>query len=473
MRRMSKSVFFIVALLIVAITGLSFFGVSTTYGDVSKTYIKGADDIRWGIDIRGGVDVTFGPPEGVDATDEEMAAAESIIKVRLVSQNITDYEVYTDYGKDRIIVRFPWKSDETDFNPEEAIKELGATAALTFREGLEVDQTTGLPTGVTASNVILEGKDVKKAEAVVSTDPSSSGQYMVSLELNEEGAQKFKDATTRLAETRGVISIWMDDTLISAPTVTVAIPDGKATITSSTFTAQSAKDLADKINAGALPFKLETENYNSISPTLGAGARDAMVLAGAIAFVLVVAFMIIVYRLPGCIAGISLLGQLGLMIASITGFFAAFPSFTLTVPGIAGIILSIGMGVDANIITASRIKEEIRKGKTIDGAVSQGYQKAFSAILDGNVTVVIVAIILMGSFGPPSSIFAKLLTPLFAWFGPSTAGTIYSFGYTLLVGTILNLVMGVFASRLMLTSISKFKGLRKPWLYGGAKNENL
>lgn len=472
MKRMKKPMFFIVALLIAVVSYLSFFGFSTTYGDVTTKYIKGAGDIRWGIDIRGGVDVTFGPPQGVDATDEEMSAAESIIKVRLVSQNITDYEVYTDLTKDRIIVRFPWKSDEKDFNPEAAIKELGETAMLSFREGLEVDEA-GQPIGATASTVILEGKDVQQAEAVVSTGSNDRGQYMVSLKLAPEGVEKFAEATTRLAGTNGVISIWMDDTMISAPSVNEPITNGECVITSSSFTAESAKSLADKINAGALPFKLTTENYNSISPTLGGGAKDAMILAGSIAFGLIVVFMILGYKLPGVVATIALLGQMALMIASITGFFGPFPSFTLTLPGIAGVILSIGIGVDANIITASRIKEEILKGKTIDGAVEQGYKRAFSAIFDGNVTVIIVAIILMGAFGPPSSIFAKLLTPLFAWFGPSTAGTIYSFGYTLLMGVILNLLMGVFASRLMLTSISKFKAFRKPWLYGGAKNETV
>ena len=135
MKKVGKPVFFIVVLLIAALTLTTFFGISTTFGDISTTWVKGVDAIRWGIDVRGGVDVTFGPPEGVEATDEEMAAAEQIIKVRMVSQNITDYEIYTDYDKDRIIVRFPWKEDETDFDPETAIAELGATAVLTFREG--------------------------------------------------------------------------------------------------------------------------------------------------------------------------------------------------------------------------------------------------------------------------------------------------------------------------------------------------
>ena len=134
-KKSSKAVFFIVLALIIAATLLSFLGISVRYGDVDRVYVKGAGDIRWGIDIRGGVDATFTPPAGIDATPEEMEAAKAVIEQRLVSQNITDSEVYVDTNKDRVIVRFPWKSDETDFNPEEAIKELGETASLTFREG--------------------------------------------------------------------------------------------------------------------------------------------------------------------------------------------------------------------------------------------------------------------------------------------------------------------------------------------------
>ncbi|MEG2204402.1 MAG: protein translocase subunit SecF, partial [Oscillospiraceae bacterium] len=195
----------------------------------------------------------------------------------------------------------------------------------------------------------------------------------------------------------------------------------------------------------------------------------AMLLAGFIAFALIALTMIVMYRLPGAVAVIALAGQAILMIASLTGFFRVFPAFTLTLPGLAGIILSIGFGVDANVITAERIKEELRNGRSVDGAIDAGFQRAFSAILDSNVTVIIVAVILMGAFGPPDSLFARILTPVFFMFGPSAAGTIYSFGYTLLVGVILNLVMGVLASRLMLKSLSRFAALRNPALYCGHK----
>ena len=464
MKRVGKPVFFVVAVLIVAFLCTSLLGISTTYGDRTDVYIKGGNDIRWGIDIRGGVEVTFTPPEDVDATETQMRAAEAVIQQRLITLNITDSEVYTDYSRDRIIVRFPWKEDEADFDPQAAIAELGETARLTFREGNETD-AEGKPTGVTAENIILEGDDVSEAGAYY--DPENQ-TYGVSLTLSESGTQKFSDATTRLSEENGIISIWMDDTMISYPNVNDPITDGQASITGN-FTAEEAQDLADKINSGALPFALETANYSTIDPSLGTGARDVMILAGAVAFLLVAVFMICMYRLPGVVAVIALMGQLALSVAAVSGYLPFIPSFTLTLPGIAGIILAIGMGVDANVITSERIREEIRSGKSIDGAIELGYQRAFSAILDGNMTVVIVAIILMGAFGPPSSLFAKLLNPIFFLFGSTLAGTVYSFGYTLLVGVIGNFIFGILCSKLMLKSISRFKAFRKPKFYGGER----
>lgn len=463
MKRVGKPVVFIVVLLIAVLTYLSFFGVTSYYGDTQKTVIKGANNIRWGIDIRGGVDATFSAPKDIEVTKAQMAAAESVIKMRLVTKNITDYEVYTDYNKNRIIVRFPWKEDETDFDPEQAIKELGETALLTFREGKEVD-AYGVPTGVTAENIILTGSDVKEARAGI----DDKNNYLVVLELESSGVDAFSEATKKLAKTKVPISIWMDEEMISAPVVEAHITDGSASITGD-FTLEEATSLADKINGGALPFKLEIESYSSISATLGTGAKDAMVLAGGIALVLVMIFMIIFYRLPGAIACIALLGQLAGSIAAITGFAATIPSFTLTLPGIAGIILSMGVGVDANIITAERIKEELQSGKSLDTSITTGFKRGFTAIFDGNITVIFVAVILMGAFGPTDSMFAKMLTPIFFAFGASTAGTIYSFGYTLLVGIVLNFIMGVTCSRLMIKSISRFKPFQKGWLYGGEK----
>lgn len=468
MKRVRKPIFFVVAIIIVAFTALSFFGVSSTYGDRETIYVKGANNIRWGIDIRGGVDVTFTPPEDIDPTEVQMNAASEVMRQRLVSLNITDYEVYTDTKKDRIIVRFPWKEGEVDFDPEAAIKELGDTAELTFREGYEID-SEGKMTGVTAEKVWVEGKNVEQATAQYGpTKENGPNEHYVSLKLDSVGAKAFGEATADIYEKHGTISIWMDEDMISNATVNSVITGGNAII-SGNFTLESATALANKINAGALPFKLKTETYSTITPTLGMGARDAMVFSGILAFILVCIYMIILYKLPGAVAAIALLGQVGGMIAATTGFFDGINSFTMTIPGIAGMILSIGMGVDANVITSERIKEEIRAGKSIDGAIASGYTRGFSAIFDGNITVIIIAVILMGAFGAPSSFFAQVFNFIFFFFSPATQGAVYSFGYMLLVGVILNFVCGVTASRLMLKSISKFKCFRNPKFYGGAK----
>ena len=468
MRKVKKPVFFIVLVLILVFTASVFFGFSTYYGDMTTVHVKGVENIRFGIDIKGGVDVTFTPPAGVEATNENMDSAKEVIVQRMMNLGITDYECYVDYNNFRIIVRFPWKEGEADFNPEAAVKELGETAMLTFREGYEVD-ALGLPSGVTAENVILEGKDIQTAYAAYLTSEDGTHNWIVSLELNPSGTDKFAQATAKLAPENGVISIWMDETCVSAPTVQTAITDGKAQITGN-FDSDSAKALADKINSGALPFKLETASFSTISPSLGTGALEAMVIAGCIAFAAIVIFMIAVYRIPGLIASIGLLGQVAGTLAFVSGYFGFMNGSILTIPGIAGIILAVGMGVDANVITAERIKEELNAGKTLDGAIQAGYERAFSAILDGNVTMILVAIILMGAFGTPDSIFAKMLKFVFFMFGPSTAGTIYSFGFTLVTGVALNLFFGVLCSRLMTASLSKFKAFRNPKLYGGGKN---
>lgn len=454
-KRTGKPVFFVVFLLILALTYTAFFGVESYYGDTRNVYVKGANDIRWGIDIRGGVEAVFSPDKAdVDITQEDMDAAKSIIETRLVNQNITDYEVYTDANNHQIIVRFPWAADESDFDAASAVQELGETALLSFCRNEDKD------------DVILSGADdIKQAQAGV----DESGNYVVYLYFTDAGSAKFATATGELVGQ--TISIWMDDTELSAPTVNEAITGGTAYITGMED-ADAAKELADKINAGSLPFALTVDDskLQVISPTLGSEALKVMLIAGSVAFGIVCLLMIVRYRLNGVVASIALLGQLAGSIACISGFFPNASSFTLTIPGIAGIILSIGVGVDCNVIAAERIRDEFKKGKTIDGAIDSGFKNSLSAIIDGNVTIVIVSLVLMGAFGTPDSFIAKIFSPLMSLFGSQITGSIYSFGYTLLVGTIFNLIMGVLASKWMLKSISQLKFLRKPWLYGGKTN---
>lgn len=454
MNRKGKSwPLFVVAILIVLFSLTAILGVSYTYGDTKNVYVKGASDIRFGIDIRGGVDVTFMPADDVEATEAQMTAAKTVIEDRLVGLGITDYESYVDNNKNRIIVRFPWKNDEADFNPQTAIDEIGTTAKMVFRKG---SSATG--------EEILSGDDVASASAAY----NETEGWVVQLKFNSAGASAFATATTELATSNGTISIWLDDNNISTATVNEAITGGEAIIKGN-FDQDSASTLANQINSGSLPFALSAESYSTISPSLGAKSLDVMVQAGIIAFILVAILMIVRYRLPGTIAVISLMGQAAATLAVVSGYFTVFPGSTLTLPGIAGIILGIGMGVDANVITAERIKEELSKNKTLEGAVNSGFKMGLTPIIDGNVTIVIVAAILMGAFGPTDGFWAKVFNPIFYWFGPSTAGTIYSFGFTLLTSVLLNFVFGVWATRVMIRGAVHFKPLRNAWLFGGKK----
>ena len=326
----------VTVLLILAFVYTAFFGVSAKYGDVTTTYIKGAKDIRFGVDIKGGVNVTFVPSEDYDATEEQLEAAQLVIENRLVALNVTDYELYVDPSSDSLILEFPWQSGETDFDPESAIQEIGTTAYLTFREGSSAD-----------GDLILDGSMIESAAAQYG--PVTSGgasEYYVSLKFTDEGAKAFGEATTRLAASNGTISIWLDDENVSTATVNAAITDGEAIITSSAsnpFTQDAVVKMARQINSGALPFALKVDSYSTVSPSLGENSLSAMVLAGVIAFALIVVFMTVLYRLPGFLACIALAGQVAATLAFVSGYFPVFESFTLTLPGIAGIILAIGM----------------------------------------------------------------------------------------------------------------------------------
>ena len=293
MKKVKKPVFFLVFAVIAIFAITTLIGVSTQNGDIATTYVHGVKDIRLGIDIQGGVDVTFEPAGDVDATDEQMDAALEKIKTRLVSQGINDSDTYVDYKSDRIIVRFPWQAGETDFDPEQAVKELGETAELTFRYGTETTTNEDGET-VPAGEIVLTGAGTGATQ----DDTTKEATWVVTLDLNDSGKEKFYNATSALYQDNGKISIWMDNTMISEPSVSAVISDGKATI-SGNFTYESAKELADKINAGALPFALETTSFKTISPTMGEGALNAMVIAGLITCAFIVIYMISLYRLLG------------------------------------------------------------------------------------------------------------------------------------------------------------------------------
>lgn len=468
MKKIHKSIFFIVVALIALFTASTITGFDYYYGDNKTTVVKGIDDIRLGIDIQGGVDVTFAPADGFDATDKQLDAATATLKTRLSTLGITDNEIYSDYKSDRIIVRFPWQAGESEYDAESAVKELGEMAELTFRRGSDYDtdeEGNITPTG----EVILKGVDIAEADYMQQPDSYGNLEWVVTLALNASGKQAFAQATAELAGTGTPISIWMDNTMISAPSVNNAITDGNAVITGS-FDNESSKKLADQINSGALPFKMETTSFKTISSTMGEGSLDAMIVAAFIALAFIAIYMIVLYKVPGVVAIIGIIGQIALTLAAVTGWFGFMPGSTLTIPGIAGMILSVGMGVDANIITGERIKEEVRSGKSLEVAIRVAYKRAFSAILDGNITNVLIALILMGAFGVPTSFFTKILnSTIFCMFGATTEGVVYSFGFTLLVGVVGNFIFGVFCSKIMVTALSKFKALQNRKLYGGVE----
>lgn len=422
-----KYVFLLIVLITAAMVTLALYGLQIGNKDKSPIDLKGIHDMRFGIDIRGGVEAVYQPKDlKRKPTNTELESARSIMETRLDYQNILDREVTIDKKNKAVIIRFPWKSTEKEFDAAKAISELGETAVLTFRD----------PSG----NVLLDGKHVTKSD---STYQQSDSQYVVNLTFDKEGTTAFADATTKFKGQK--IGIFMDENMISNPTVNDAITDGKAIITGMA-NADEANSLANKIRSGSLPFAMESSSNTQISPSLGKGALDVMVKAGIVAFILVCIFMILYYRLLGVIACIALTIQAtGQLLA------VSIPQFTLTLPGIAAIILSIGMGVDANVIISERIKEELKSGKSLPNAIKSGFHQAFSSVFDGNITVILVAFILM-------------------WMG---SGSMKSFGYSMLTGVLLNFVAGVTASRLMVLSASSFKAFSNPVLYGAKKEKNV
>ena len=434
-----KLSFFIVAAIILSIVGYTAYGI----------YTERNSYMRFGIDIKGGVSATFqSADENIVPTGEQLDAAKTVIEQRLDSSNILDRTVTIDRDNHNIIVEFPWQANEKNFDPVAAIKELGETAQLTFaiveegehgEEGVVELIEDGEHYGdYEIKEEFMDGSMVEKAGAAI-----LDNQYIVTLDFDTEGTKIFGKTTSE--HVGDMIGILMDGNLISVATVESAITGGEGYI-SGRFSAAEAKNLADKINSGALPFTMETTNYSSVSATMGAHALSVMLLAGMIALGIIILFLCIYYRLPGFVASITLLLQTAgqLLIFHLMGL-------TLTLPGIAGIILSIGMGVDSNIIISERIKEEINGGKTLKGAISSGYKRAFSAVIDCNITTAAIGLLLM-IFG---------------------TGSMLSFAYTLLIGILLNFGLSIISSKLMIQSLSCYKALSKPQFYGYKKAKEV
>ena len=405
------------------------------FGQIAGIRIPGAKDIMLGIDVKGGVHATLRgvKTDGGMPTDKELETARTIITKRLDNMGITDKNITTDKVNGRIIIEIPWKTGEKDFNPQKTIDEAVKTALLTFQEVDESQKDSNgnyLPTG----KIIIQGDQV--VDAGVETN-RNTGEVDVTLKLNDAGAKKFDEATARLIGKP--IAIFMDNQLISAPRVNDRIPNGNAIITGQR-SAKEAGELAATIRAGALPFKMEAVQVNSISPLLGTNALVIILRAGFVALILVWLFMLIYYRLPGILADIALLAHTVIQIL----FISWLGVTNLTLPGIAGIILTIGMGVDANIIIFERIKEELRNGKTLRAAIDVGFKRAFTAVLDANMTTLITAIVLW--------VFGQ--------------GPIRGFAFTLGLGVVLSFLTAVLVSRIMLKSVSEINIAKHHWLYG-------
>lgn len=393
------------------------------------------DGVRKGLDLVGGSYIVYEADvdENMSAEDidKNMDVVVTMLTSRLDALGYTEGTV-SKYGNKRVKVEIPQITD-----PEEAVQKLGSTAELTF-----VDSN---------GDVVINGTDVADAYASLG-DPTGTGveQYFVSLVLTSEGATKFAEGTERaskMASGSNWIEIQLDGKQQSRASVSSRIDGGNAVITGK-FTAEDAKWLADIIAAGKLPFKLTDAETRYIGPTLGDKALETSIMAGIIGLILVVIFMICVYRIPGIVSVVSLFFYTALVCAIIVIW-----KVNLSLPGIAGIILTIGMAVDSNVVIYERIREEIELGKSIRAAVKAGFDRAFTAVFDSNITTIIAAVVLI-KFG---------------------TGSVKGFGITLLIGVVVALFTAVAVTKVLLNAFDAF-GIKNTWLYGAKKrkteNEN-
>lgn len=376
-----------------------------------------AKNIITGLDLAGGVSITYTTVGDETPSAEDMS--DTIYKLQQrVQQYSTEAQVYQE-GDNRINIEIPGVSDANKI-----LEELGKPGSLEFTlaDGTEV----------------LTGMDVESAEAAVSQDNMKNREYVVDLVLTSEGASKFATATSENIGNQ--ISIVYDGNIISAPRVESAITGGRAQITGMADQ-EEAERLASSIRIGSLSLELEELRSNVVGAQLGEEAISTSLTAGAIGLAIVIVFMAIVYLIPGVAAGISLLIYTALMLVMLNAF-----DITLTLPGIAGIILSIGMAVDANVIIYARIREEIAAGKSVQGAIQTGFQKALSAIVDGNITTLIAALVL----------------------GMMGTGSVKGFAQTLAMGIVLSMFTALVISRLLVNAFYAL-GLKDEKYYGKQK----
>ena len=420
---------------------ITFMGLIINYSVI----FTGANQITLGIDLKGGIHAIMTPQlaEGSKATvsNSDIDAAKTVIEKRLDGMGLYDRSINLDYSNKRIVVEIPWTSTETSFDPKSITDEIGNTAVLTFAAIKQKDPNDAKAGYIQDGPVLVEGKDV--TNAVAATDTKSPGYYAVSLQFNAAGTKAFADATTALNGKQ--LGIFLDGNLISYPKVNEPITSGMASITGN-FTIEAAKSMANQIKSGSLPFKLVVDQgeLRTITPVLGENALGVAMNAGAVALIAILLFMILYYRLPGVVAAIALIAHVALHV-----LFISWLQVSLTLPGIAGIIISIGMSVDANVIVFERMKEEITKGKNVTSTIRDGFKNALSAIVDGNIASILTALVLY-------------------YFG---SGTIKGFAYTFIIGLLLNFVTAIWMTKSMLLSIDKLNIFKNMWWFGARKNK--
>ncbi len=386
----------IVILVVVALAGyVALFGIGK--GTMVHYLKPWGEAISLGLDLRGGVYTVYQAEDSsVEDFDAKMNSTVNILISRLTRQGFTEATV-TRQGNDRIRVEIPNVSD-----PNEILEIIGSPAQLYFKDE--------------SGNVIIEGSMIENAQEAM----DENGMPCVAFELNDEGAKLFADATA--ANIGKTISIELDGETISSPTVNSIIAGGQGQITGN-FTAEDAKTLANLILSGALPLNLTQLEVSAISATLGDSALESALMAGVIGVVLVMLFMLLRYRLCGLVADIALTIYIMIVV-----LLLALTGAQLTLPGVAGIILGIGMAVDANVVIFERIREELHIGRPLLSSVKKGFSNALSAILDANVTTIIAAVVLY-AFG---------------------TGSIRGFALTLGIGVVTSMFTAVFVTHKLL-----------------------
>ena len=441
-----------IIVLAVLVLLLAVFGYTAAVG-IGTENSGSASDIKLGLDLAGGVSITYQvvgdeKPDGDDMAD-------TIYKLQKRVEGYSTEAIVYQEGDDRINIEIPGVSDANAILEELGkpgslyfISETDSQGNLNYQASMNADGSISYVMLKSIDEIIadgsakLDGTDVKDAQAGSFTNSMQNTEVGVDLAMTEEGTKKFADATTQAYQKGESLGIYYDDEIISAPTVRAAPTDGQAQITGN-FTFEEAQQLASTIRIGGLKLELEELHSKVVGAQLGEEAISTSIKAAAVGFVIIVIFMIAVYYVSGLAASLALGLYVELVIILLNGF-----DITLTLPGIAGIILSIGMAVDANVIIFARIREEIAKGKTVKSAIDTGYKKARSAIFDGNITTLIAAAVL----------------------GVMGSGTVKGFAATLALGIVLSMFTAMVVTRLIMKALYAM-GLQKASLYGTAKEK--